>query len=221
MSEYGQVQARLKPQGADALFAAVEDDGSVHDGHLAVLLADRGADAARNQADAVHFLALLHGRHPGLVDHAAWRAPEATRQAFERAADWFDGERALLTKLVVAVGPMPGTPGQAESEGAVLAQRHALETLGRSERPGCAAGAVAALATDWLAIRPLLDLVAERLFLPHPNNLLPVGLFDALLAPVQRGEERARLFGAQQVANQHRGLWQLLASRAVAREDLY
>ena len=40
-----------------------------------------GRFATRNLADAVHYLCTLHGRHPGVVDHAAVRtAREAARK---------------------------------------------------------------------------------------------------------------------------------------------
>src|SRR3546814_11442380 len=37
----------------------------------------KGPDAARNLADAVHFLGALHGRYPGVVDHASNRCVDA------------------------------------------------------------------------------------------------------------------------------------------------
>ena len=40
-------------------------------------------------------------------------------------------ERATLVKLVAAVGPLPSTPGQAETEAAIAGQRHALDMLAR------------------------------------------------------------------------------------------
>ncbi|NJS15489.1 MAG: hypothetical protein HC788_13915, partial [Sphingopyxis sp.] len=41
-----------------------------------------GPDAMRNLADAVHFLCVLHGRHPGVVDHAARKAVEPDARAW-------------------------------------------------------------------------------------------------------------------------------------------
>src|SRR3546814_12018183 len=48
----------------------------------------------------------------------------------------FRSERTFLTKLAVAVGPVPGTPGAAGAQGALLSQRHAIDTLAQSERNG-------------------------------------------------------------------------------------
>ncbi|MEX6641314.1 hypothetical protein V2A36_33310, partial [Pseudomonas aeruginosa] len=77
-------------------------------------------------------------------------------------ASGFADERTYLAHLTAAVGPLPSTPGQAESESALVGERHALEMLARSERRGCATGAVAALLYDWRAIRRVLDVAAER-----------------------------------------------------------
>ena len=62
-------------------------------------------------------------------------------------------ERAYLTRLSVAVGAIPSTPGGADSETAILAQRAALATLAQSDRRGCALGAALAFAADWASIR--------------------------------------------------------------------
>jgi len=181
----------------------------------------RGPDAARNAADAVHHLALLHARHPGVLDHAATRtADAATRTVIATAADAFAAERHLLTRLVVAVGPVPSTPGQAEAESAVLAQHHAIDMLGLSDRNGCATGAALALIADWAAIRPTLDHCAGRLGLEGPATTLAASASLATaLADIEFGmaAERAMLFGAQQIVAQHRGLWDLLEARTIAR----
>ena len=180
-------------------------------------------EAARNVADIVHLLCLLHGRHPGVIDHAIDRVLNpATRAFLSDAADAFAGERALLTRLVVAVGPLPSTPGQADTETAVLAQHHAVDMLAKSERTGCALGAALALLADWAAIRPVLDTAARRLSLEFERTALPN--VDVLASVIRSAEnttaaDRAMLFGAQQIVAQHRGLWDLLEARAAARSD--
>src|SRR3546814_7597086 len=88
----------------------------------------------RNLADAVHFLCLLHGRHPGVIDNAARKAVDpASRRWMDDAADAFALERAFLSKIASAVGPVPSTQGQAQCEAAVAAQRKALDLLAESE----------------------------------------------------------------------------------------
>ena len=208
---------------ADALMALVRAEGSASHRHPTSDVLTQGPEAARNVADIVHLLCLLHGRHPGVVDHAIVRVAKAETRAFlSDAADAFANERALLTRLVVAVGPLPSTPGQADTETAVLAQHHAVDMLAQSERTGCAFGAALALIADWSSVRPVLDVAARRLSLEIDKSDLPNA---AVLSSVIRtadnspAEDRAMLFGAQQIVAQHRGLWDLLEARAVARSD--
>jgi hypothetical protein len=208
---------------ADALLALVRAEGSASHRHPKSDVLTQGPEAARNVADIVHLLCLLHGRHPGVVDHAIDRVSNPSTRAFlSDAADSFAHERALLTTLVVAVGPLPSTPGQADTETAVLAQHHAIDMLAQSERTGCAFGAALALIADWAAVRPVLETAARRLSLDIERSELPN---SSVLSAVVRSadnspaEDRAMLFGAQQIVAQHRGLWDLLEARAVARSD--
>ena len=90
-----------------------------------------------------------------------------------RATDGFERERLYLVRLTAAVGPQPSTPGAAETESALVAQRHALEILARSERSGCALGAATALVSDWWPIRRLLDRAAARVGIECPAPSLP------------------------------------------------
>ncbi len=185
------------------------------------LLVLDSAEATRNASDAVHHLSMLHGRHPGVIDHASARtASDAARLSLFRIADAFALEREFLAQLVVAAGPIPSTPGQAETEVSVIAQRHAIEMLAQSDRQGCAIGAALAMAYDWYAIRPVLDVAAIRFGVEPPRMALPD---EAEYVDIARRAcptpaiERAMLFGVQQIATQHRGLWDLLEVRAKAR----
>ena len=209
--------------GADTLLALVRDDGTATHAHAFSKALAEGPEAARNVADIVHLLCLLHGRQPGVVDHAAANPGASAFQPFlAAAAEAFAAERALLTKLVVAVGPLPSTPGQSETETTVLAQHHAIAMLANSERTGCATGAALAVMIDWWAIRTVLDTAARRLSI----EAAPCALPDlATIAQALRGTlttvpaSRAMLFGAEQIVAQHRGLWDLLETRAAARSD--
>lgn len=218
----GQAQPRAAHANqVTGLLALVANDGSAAHRYLASGAMMHGPDAARNAADAVHHLALLHARHPGILDHAVSRtADPAARSLIEAMAEAFAAERHLLTRLVVSVGPLPSTPGQAEAESAVLAQHHAIDMLGLSDRNGCATGAALALVADWAAIRPTLDHCAGRLGVDEPATwLAPPPALASVLADVEFGiaAERAMLFGAQQIVAQHRGLWDLLEARSIAR----
>lgn len=202
-----------------AMGSLVASDGSANHPYLADLA--ENLEPLRDLADAAHFICVLHGRHPGLVDYALDHARVSLeRDWLEAAADAFATERAYLVRIVAAAGPLPSTPGHAESEAAAHAQRHALDMLAQSDRAGCAAGAALALAIDWATIREVLDAVARRLGMTIPVSTLPlaeetVSVVDALAR--EASMERAMLFGAQQVFAQHRGLWDLLEARASAR----
>jgi hypothetical protein len=181
----------------------------------------QGGDSSRNLADLLHFLCILHGRYPGVVDHAAARVVEpAPRAWLAEAAYAFAGERACLARLAVAAGPVPGTPGASASDAAVFGQRHAIEMLAQSERPGCALGAAMAVVLDWAAIRNAMDAAARRYGIESPayaaadpDRIAAVADGFAPAGPPRR----ALLFGADQVLVQHYGLWDLLESRAAAR----
>lgn len=180
-----------------------------------------GPDAARNLADAVHYLCVLHGRLPSVVDLAAQKAePQAPEGWLALAAIGFALERTYLTRLVVAVGPLPSTPGQSECEGTVVAQHHALEMLARSERSGCALGAAIGLVLDWETVRPVLDTAADRFGLERMESGLPEAKATyAFAGEVATGPavERAIRFGVEQILLQQAGLWSLLESREHAR----
>jgi hypothetical protein len=182
-----------------------------------------GRWATRNLADAVHFFGTLHGRQPGLVDLAARHSTDAKeRRWLDKAIRAFARERAYLSALGSAAGPMPSTPGQQQCELAVLAQGHTIAMLGESERRGCALGAAIALALDWRAIRAVLDAAGARLEVAATPAQLPDLLETAALIQAQGDNpatERAMLFGAQQLLAQHRGLWDLLSTRESVREE--
>jgi hypothetical protein len=206
---------------AELLDSLVASDGTGAHPHVRSGALSNGPDAMRNLADAVHFLCLLHGRYPGVIDNAARKTVDAaTRQWMGQAAEAFAHERAFLTKIASAVGPVPSTQGQAQCEAAVAAQRKAIDMLAESDRNGCAVGAAIALTLDWRTIRVLLDISAQRLDLAPPTCTLP-DLRDTARLAASVAEtpavERAMVFGAQQLITQHSGLWDLMAARAASR----
>lgn len=172
-----------------------------------------GADIA----DIAHYLCMLHGRHPGIVDHAATKTvDDAARQWFVEAMDGFTAERAFLTKLTVAAGPCSGVGCDDQSNAAILGQRKALEMIAQSERNGCALGAVLALILEWHAIRPILDRIALRLEVEPRATILPTTEATLALGDItakSKAVERAIYFGTDQLLAQHRGLWDLLGAR--------
>lgn len=214
---------RSPVSAADAHLARVAGDGAARHRHLTRLLEPWAAHSARDMADAVHLLCSIHGRHPSLVELAhAGCADGNARDWLARAAEGFERERLYLVQLTSSVGPMPSTPGAAETESSLAAQRNALEILATSERRGCALGAAAALVGDWWPIRRLLDRAAARAGIEPPAPALPdEASCVAVISGAADGPaaERALAFGAEQLLLQHRGLLDLLEARASARGD--
>ena len=204
----------------DLILRLGEADGSAGHPFLARLLAPDAA--ARDLSDAVHAICAVHGHQPGLADEAlAHCAQPDACDWIEEIAGGFVGERAYLATLTAAAGPVPSTPAQSDSEAAMIGSRHAIDMLARSDRRGCATGAVAALVHDWREIRRVLNRAAMRFgvdiapldFPLEAETATFVGMLGATPAA-----ERAITFGAQQLFAQHRGLWDLLEARASARE---
>lgn len=208
---------------ASAQLARVAGEGSARHSHLTALLEGAGRHSGRDMADAVHLLCSLHGHYPGLIEIALQRCPKGTvRDWLAHASDGFERERLYLVRLTSAVGPLPSTPGAAETEASLVGARHALETLATSERDGCALGAATALVCDWWPLRRLLDRAAARAGNEAPAPSLPdeasvVAIVDS--AAVSPGSARALAFGGEQLLLQHRALFDLLEARAEARGE--
>jgi len=186
------------------------------------LLETTGPHSGRDLADAVHLLCSLHGRYPGLIQIALERCPKGEAYDWlDHASNTFERERLYLVRLTSGVGPLPSTPGAAETEASLSAARHALETLARSERNGCALGAATALVGDWWPIRRVLDRAAARVGTEPPAPSLPdessvIAVIDSVseFAPAAR----ALAFGAEQLLLQHRAVFDVLEARASARD---
>lgn len=214
---------RPRQSVASAHAARLAAAGSACHPYVEDLAALGSPTLARDLDDLVHLLCSLYGRHPGLVDLAVTLSPAGeVHDWLSDAANAFERERLYLVRLTAAVGPLPSTPGNAETEAALVAQRHALETLAQSERAGCSLGACTALIADWRSIRPLLDRAAVRVGVEPPASALPdeASIADVLerCGSVSPAAERAIRFGAEQLLLQHRALFDLLEARCDARE---
>lgn len=210
------------PPAGDALGAAVRAEGSAAHPWACAPGLSAAPDAARNLADLVHYLCILHGRYPGVVDHATLRTTDSEARAWlANAAYAFAGERAFLARLAAAAGPVPSTPGAADTDAVVQAQRHAIDMLAQSERTGCALGAAMAVVMDWAVVRRALDAAAQRFGVEPPAYAAPDAVLTEALADRFAGTSpavgRALLFGARQILAQHHGLFDLLEARAQAR----
>ena len=208
---------------AETQLARVAGEGSARHPHLNALLEAAGPHAGRDLSDAIHLLCNLHGRYPGLIELAVQRCPAGSAQSWlARASESFERERLYLVRLTAAVGPLPSTPGAAETEASLVAARHALETLALSERKGCALGAATALVGDWWPIRRLLDRAAARVGIqcPAPSLVDEASIIEAINECSDGpASERALAFGGEQLLLQHRALFDLLEARAEARGD--
>src|SRR5437868_6861388 len=188
---------------AEAQLSRVQREGSARHSYLNSLLEASGRHSGRDLADAVHLLCSLHGRHPGLIEIALQGCPKGSVQDWlARASEGFERERLYLVRLTSAVGPLPSTPGSAETETSLVAARHALETLAISERNGCALGAATALIGDWWPVRRLLDRAARRVGMESPAPSLPDEA--SVVAIINTGAEapasaRALTFGGEQL----------------------
>ena len=208
---------------AEAQLARIAESGCARHPHVEALANGAGAHSGRDLADAVHLLCSLHGRHPGMIELAFLQCEDpSSRSWLKQASESFERERLFLVRLTSAVGPLPSTPGAAETESSLLAQHHAIEILARSERHGCALGAATALAIDWLPIRRLLDRAAARVGLDCPVPALPDAA--SVMAAIDAcsdtpASERALGFGGEQLLLQHRAVFDLLEARASARAD--
>ena len=214
---------RTAPTVAEAQLSRVEAQGCLDHPHRLALLGASGATANRDLADCVHLFCSLYGRYPGLIEIALNNCPAgAVRDWLREASDSYERERLYLVRLTASVGPLPSTAGSAETEAALVSQRHAIETLAKSERRGCALGAATALMGDWPAVRAVLDRAADRIGMQKPGLTLPGP--DSIVRVIANGtdglaSERALGFGGEQLLLQNRGLFDLLEARAAARGD--
>ncbi|MBA3676246.1 MAG: hypothetical protein H0W74_02430 [Sphingosinicella sp.] len=205
------------------LLASVAENGTLAHAYHSRPSLLKGPQSTRNLADAIHFFCSIHGRYPGVMDHAAARSTDpAARAWFATVLEGFSQERAFLARLTVEAGPIPSTPGAANAQSALLSQRHALDMLAQSERNGCALGAAMALILDWGRIRGILNVAGNRMGVEPPSyRLTDIAAIRSLADSIGSAPlvERAMLFGAEQIMLQHHGLWDLLEARQMARSD--
>lgn len=168
-------------------------------------------------ADIGHFMNVLFGRHPGVIDHAGQKiVDQEARVWLAQAIDAFALERVFLNRLTIAAGPVHRQNGQDRVNAMIESQSRSMEMLASSDRTGCPAGAAMAFALDWQQSRLLLDRVSMILGIEAPSCLLPAPEATAGLAQSLAGKaaiQRAMIFGSEQMLAQQRGLWQIIAAR--------
>ncbi|RYD85397.1 MAG: hypothetical protein EOP61_38925, partial [Sphingomonadales bacterium] len=95
--------------GWSTLGALAASDGSGNHPYLQRLQAN--VEPLRDLADAAHYMCILHGRHPGVIDHASAHGLSGIERGWlEGASAAFATERAFLVRIVAAAGPLPSTP---------------------------------------------------------------------------------------------------------------
>lgn len=170
-------------------------------------------------ADIAHFINVSHGRHPGIVDHAAHKiADDAARKWLIKAIDGFAIERSFMNALTVAAGPERRHQGENKVAALIAGQARNFEMLASSERKGCPAGAALAFVIDWHRSRPVLEAVALHVGMDVPPVALPC-INECTDVAENLGTtdnyRRAMRFGAEQILAQQRGLWRLIAARHI------
>lgn len=175
-------------------------------------------------ADIAHFMCVSHGRHPGVIDHAATKIiDDEARSWLVQSIEAFAAERSYLSKLTVSAGPMNSHNGQEKISALLASQSKSFELLATSDRTGCAAGAAIAFTLDWQTTRSLLDGVALLLDVEPGECILPPASDSLALAEALRTGplvERAMLFGAKQLLAQQRGLWKIIGARHAELREL-
>ncbi|MGB3723898.1 MAG: hypothetical protein WA979_13915 [Pacificimonas sp.] len=208
------------------LLSTLEDMGRATRAPLSAVAAGESSDPDAFVADAVHLIAILHGELPSLFDTAAGVNPDFETW-LEPAAAAFHADRAWLTELCVMSGPRTDLSGLSDAEALVRGLRDAMLTLAQSSRNGCALGSVLAFLNDWPQLRSAIDNAGTIAFSsrwPAPYGEWPdaplLSATDAAEAAFDaRPTMRALTFGAQQFAQLHGQLLELIAARAAARRS--
>jgi hypothetical protein len=211
---YGDLNDRLKPVDQLQLRSARQPV------LLRELASNIDAFNGSDIADVSHYLCLLHGRYPGLMDNLADRMVGTGDIFYADLAERYTAERRLLTDMTVAAGPINRLSGEDRSMNAVEQLRVAIDLLARSDREGCALGAAAALLIEWKHIRPALNAMARRLGVKTGDfdcDGLSEQMIERVTSYPDQRHQRAIGFGVKQLCHQHEQFWLLLNNRCAAR----
>lgn len=175
-------------------------------------------------ADIAHYLCALHGRYPGVLDHLADRMIGTEHYEWlSGLAQQFAGERALLTNMTVAAGPVMSIASGDNSAATIEQLRCAIDLLARSDRDGCTLGSAGALLADWIAWRPALEAMLPRLGLnaPYFDMAKSLDQLSGIISEIKEPRQnRAIVFGIDQLTHQHDQFWLLLERRQKLRNAM-
>ena len=207
---------------AAAVIGALRDSGAGGSRHLRALSEGSVARPLQAVADTAHFLVILHGQLPSVLEIARLNADEPAASWLRSAGVAFDQDRRWMAGLAAMTGGALDLHGLSTAEQVVRDQRDAMLTLAKSNRMGCALGAAVTLVLDWQAVRSRLPRAAqhlgydrhERLSDPWPED----GALDALACHADDVRVRRAIeFAALQLASLHAQLFDLLEARHAQR----
>ncbi|OWV33859.1 hypothetical protein B5C34_10560 [Pacificimonas flava] len=210
----------LRPDSASALLELLDERAETALEGLAGVAEGHSADPNRYVAELSHFLGLLHGETPSVLDIVAASAPQLSRR-LEAACAQLSADRRWLAQLSVKTGHLVELSGLSESEFAVRNLRTAMMTLAQSQRQGCGLGVALGVLSDWPKLRAALDLAGTLAFSagwPSPETGWPQGARHTLLDEVEGAfaalpTARAVSFGAGQWLQVHAQLLRLVDAR--------
>lgn len=214
----------LRPNSLAELLSAIEVRVAESRVHLTVASEAHVAAPEAYVADLVHFLTLLHGELPHVLDGVTSGDPTLA-EMLEPAVQQLHRDRAWLTDLSVETGASVDHFGVIEAELAVSGLRDAMLTLASSQRSGCGLGVTIGVLTEWPHIRTLLDRAGTLAFAarwPSPSGSWASATLERVLkiaegAFATPAGGRAVAFGASQWTQLHGQLLALVEDRAAAR----
>lgn len=207
---------------AVSVIESLRANGSCNSAHLGALVDGRLERPMQALADYAHFLTILHGQVPSLLEIASSHEKHTTALWLRTAAAAFDEDRRWMARLSVVTGGALDLAGLSTAEQLVRDQREAMLTLANSSRTGCALGAAVALVIDWQILRTELPKAALLAGIESRDRQAadwPADKIGAVLADsgADASLRRALAFGATQLASLHGQLFDLLEARHATR----
>lgn len=207
---------------AAAVIGALRDGGSGSSRHLRALAEGAVTRPLQAIADTAHFLAILHGQLPSVLEIARLHTDEPAASWLRTAGQAFDQDRRWIVGLATMTGGALDLHGLTTAEQVVRDQRDAMLTLAKSNRTGCAIGAAVTLMLDWHAVRASLPRAAQHLGYDRRDRLSDPWPLDGVMEVLADFADDVRVrraieFGSVQLASLHAQLFDLLEARHAQR----
>ena len=162
------VDTARSPRTGSLLIACVAGHGTATHPYFASETLTRGHEAARNLADVIHFLCALHGRHPGIVDHAATRTVEPAGRA------WL-GSAAEASATSLSSGASPRPQGRGSTPSRLAAASSTVRIAAQSTAKAKAAPSAQPRRSDWASVASALRWATIAVSLPVAPGVLGIG----------------------------------------------